>query len=419
MLPQLAEGDANKVFVVPSEFAQAFGGIGEALSEGAERAEKRPPGTRPARRRAAPRRGVLRPAGPASARPAAARAARIDRRCSTRSPRSSRGRSSDVRQRGTLTEQDIDAAMREIRLALLEADVNFKVVRQFTAAAEGALPRRGGRRQAEPRPAGREDRQRGADRADGRRLRRSELLAAPADGDPDGRPAGLGQDDRDGEARPLPARGALLVGRGGRLRRLPPGGGRAAREGRRAGRRDGLRAGHRSRPGRDRHVGARARPRGGQGRADRRHQRPPARRRGADGRARADPRRRQTARRAARRRRDDRPGRRQRRRELRRGRAVRRRRDEQARRRRPRRRGAVGQGGHRQADPVRLHRREARAVRALPPRPHGAADPRHGRRDEPDREGRAAVRRGRGDGARAQAAAQRVRARRLPRPAAR
>ncbi len=39
----------------------------------------------------------------------------------------------DVRRHGTLSEQDIDAAMREIRLALLEADVNFKVVRQFTA----------------------------------------------------------------------------------------------------------------------------------------------------------------------------------------------------------------------------------------------------------------------------------------------
>jgi signal recognition particle subunit SRP54 len=39
----------------------------------------------------------------------------------------------DVRNRGTLTEEDVDAAMREIRLALLEADVNFKVVRQFTA----------------------------------------------------------------------------------------------------------------------------------------------------------------------------------------------------------------------------------------------------------------------------------------------
>ncbi len=39
----------------------------------------------------------------------------------------------NVRNRGALTEQDVDAAMREIRLALLEADVNFKVVRQFTS----------------------------------------------------------------------------------------------------------------------------------------------------------------------------------------------------------------------------------------------------------------------------------------------
>jgi signal recognition particle subunit SRP54 len=39
----------------------------------------------------------------------------------------------EVRQRGTLTEQDIDRALREIRLALLEADVNFKVVKRFTA----------------------------------------------------------------------------------------------------------------------------------------------------------------------------------------------------------------------------------------------------------------------------------------------
>ena len=39
----------------------------------------------------------------------------------------------DVRRHGTLSESDIDAAMREIRLALLEADVNFKVVKRFTA----------------------------------------------------------------------------------------------------------------------------------------------------------------------------------------------------------------------------------------------------------------------------------------------
>ena len=38
----------------------------------------------------------------------------------------------DLRSRGKLTETDIDTAMREIRLALLEADVNFKVVKSFT-----------------------------------------------------------------------------------------------------------------------------------------------------------------------------------------------------------------------------------------------------------------------------------------------
>jgi signal recognition particle subunit SRP54 len=35
--------------------------------------------------------------------------------------------------RGVLTESDIDEAMREVKLALLEADVNFKVVKEFVA----------------------------------------------------------------------------------------------------------------------------------------------------------------------------------------------------------------------------------------------------------------------------------------------
>jgi signal recognition particle subunit SRP54 len=35
---------------------------------------------------------------------------------------------------GTITEKDLDEAMREVRIALLEADVNFKVVRQFIAS---------------------------------------------------------------------------------------------------------------------------------------------------------------------------------------------------------------------------------------------------------------------------------------------
>ncbi|MCL2757250.1 MAG: signal recognition particle receptor subunit alpha, partial [Coriobacteriia bacterium] len=42
----------------------------------------------------------------------------------------------DLRSKGRLTEADIDAAMREIRLALLEADVNFKVVKGFVAATK-------------------------------------------------------------------------------------------------------------------------------------------------------------------------------------------------------------------------------------------------------------------------------------------
>jgi signal recognition particle subunit SRP54 len=43
---------------------------------------------------------------------------------------------SDVRSRGKLNEDDVNKAMREIRLALLEADVNFKVVKEFTATVK-------------------------------------------------------------------------------------------------------------------------------------------------------------------------------------------------------------------------------------------------------------------------------------------
>ena len=48
----------------------------------------------------------------------------------------------DLRSRGRLSEDDVRRAMREIRLALLEADVNFRVVKDFVAAvrerAEGS-----------------------------------------------------------------------------------------------------------------------------------------------------------------------------------------------------------------------------------------------------------------------------------------
>ncbi|HOU09436.1 MAG TPA: signal recognition particle receptor subunit alpha, partial [Clostridiales bacterium] len=38
-----------------------------------------------------------------------------------------------LRSKGSLTETDVREAMREVRLALLEADVNYKVAKDFTA----------------------------------------------------------------------------------------------------------------------------------------------------------------------------------------------------------------------------------------------------------------------------------------------
>ena len=46
---------------------------------------------------------------------------------------------SEVRSRGKLSEDDVKKALREIRLALLEADVNFKVVKDFTASLRERL----------------------------------------------------------------------------------------------------------------------------------------------------------------------------------------------------------------------------------------------------------------------------------------
>ena len=36
-----------------------------------------------------------------------------------------------LRSKGRLTEDDVKTAMKEVKLALLEADVNFRVVKQF------------------------------------------------------------------------------------------------------------------------------------------------------------------------------------------------------------------------------------------------------------------------------------------------
>ncbi len=74
-----------------------------------------------------------------------------------------------LRSRGRLTEAEVDEILREIRLALLEADVNVSVVRNLQGPHQGSLPRRGPLVGADAVPADHQVRQRGADRHPRRR----------------------------------------------------------------------------------------------------------------------------------------------------------------------------------------------------------------------------------------------------------
>ena len=42
----------------------------------------------------------------------------------------------NLRAKGRLTEEDVKLALKEVKMALLEADVNFKVVKQFVKSVE-------------------------------------------------------------------------------------------------------------------------------------------------------------------------------------------------------------------------------------------------------------------------------------------
>ena len=61
--------------------------------------------------------------------------------------------------RGRLTEKDVDEALRQVRLALLEADVNFKVARDLINRVRERAVGVEALEEPEPRPAGRQDSQ--------------------------------------------------------------------------------------------------------------------------------------------------------------------------------------------------------------------------------------------------------------------
>ena len=73
----------------------------------------------------------------------------------------------DLRKQGRLDEESISRAMREVRLALLEADVNFEVVKDFVARVRERALGADVAQEPDAGPAGGEDRPGGADRADG------------------------------------------------------------------------------------------------------------------------------------------------------------------------------------------------------------------------------------------------------------
>ena len=62
--------------------------------------------------------------------------------------------------KGSLTEADINAAMREVKLALLEADVNFKVVKEFVAGVKREIAGQRSYGESDPGSAGDKDRKR-------------------------------------------------------------------------------------------------------------------------------------------------------------------------------------------------------------------------------------------------------------------
>ena len=129
-----------------------------------------------------------------------------------------------------LSEENISAALRDVRMALLEADVALPVVKEFTEHVKGAAVGTAVVSALNPGEAF-------------IKIVRDELVHVMGDANDalnsehqaaghraHGRPAGCGQDDHRGQARPALERAREEEGRRGQRRRLSTGGHRAAED---------------------------------------------------------------------------------------------------------------------------------------------------------------------------------------------
>ena len=129
----------------------------------------------------------------------------------------------DLRSRGTLDEETISRAMREIRLALLEADVNLDVVKDFVAPSASARSAQEVPKSLTPGQQVVKIVHEELTELMGWRRLAARVLGAAADGDPPRRAPGLGQDDRRRQARAPAEEGRSLAA--SRRRRPPAAGG--------------------------------------------------------------------------------------------------------------------------------------------------------------------------------------------------
>ena len=85
----------------------------------------------------------------------------------------------NLRGKGRLTEADVKAALKEVKMALLEADVSFKVVKQFIKSVQERAVGAGCYERSESGTDGDQDCTRGADFSDGIARRRRLQLRRP------------------------------------------------------------------------------------------------------------------------------------------------------------------------------------------------------------------------------------------------